>query len=114
MALCATTSPPHLTPRFAGVRAGGRRAGGAVQQLLEGRGPGEAALSAHPTLLSGGAQVGRMLPLTTNPCCSCLKVGRDSMVTRAVREKHVVINRKTLECRARMRDLLRRTHDPSE
>ncbi|CAD5212375.1 unnamed protein product [Bursaphelenchus okinawaensis] len=50
-------------------------------------------------------------------CCPaakvCVKSGRTSQVTRAVREKHIIINHKTLECRARMRHILR-THNPND
>ena len=43
-------------------------------------------------------------------CCpaakTCMKTGRNSDATKEVREKHIEINRKTLECRETMKKVL--------
>ncbi|KAI6194152.1 hypothetical protein M3Y96_01094300 [Aphelenchoides besseyi] len=48
-------------------------------------------------------------------CCpavkTCLRLGKETPVTKAVREKHVVINRKSMECRDRMRLILQEKHN---
>ncbi|CAD5216564.1 unnamed protein product [Bursaphelenchus xylophilus] len=51
-------------------------------------------------------------------CCPaakvCVKSGKNSQVTRAVREKHVIINHKTLDCREKMRWILRTRSDHND
>lgn len=51
-------------------------------------------------------------------CCipvkKCIRVGKNSPLTLALREKHSIINARTSECRKEMRAFLRTPHTRSE